>query len=174
MKFFVNWQLVFNAPRVALLVVFLLPFSLCWLKQLAHFYMYKAISARESFMFSIRNDDLDAEIKINHYKKIIDKWNKIFAFIDMKMSVFCFNWYTIYFCVSMLLALAASAAFISIVGDICRDTQWLNTHQQLNLNEAEIEERKEIFDRYTKRFIVWSRNGGSLQPLEDFEKYIHY
>ena len=133
--------------------------------------MYKAISARESFMFDIRNDSLDAEIKIKHYSKIVDKWKKVFAFIDMKMSVFCFNWYTIYFCVSMLLALAASCAFISIVGDICRDTQWFNTHNQLILNEVEIEERKEIFDRYTAKFIVWSRNGGSLQPLEDFKKY---
>lgn len=174
MKFFVNWQLVFNAPRVALLIAFLLPFSLCWLKQLMCFYMMKAILARESFMFSIHNEDIDAEIIKKHYAKVLDKWNKVFTFVRTKMSVFCFNWYTIYFCVSMLLALAASAAFISIVGDICRDTQWLNTHQQFNLNEAEIEERKEIFDRYTKRFIVWSRNGGSLQPLEDFEKYIHY
>lgn len=122
-------------------------------------------------MFSIRNDSLDAEIKIKHYNKIVDKWKKVFAFIDIKMSVFCFNWYTIYFCVSMLLALAASVAFISIVGDIYRDTQWLNTHQQWNLTDTEINERKEIFDRYTARFIIYSINDGDLQPLENYKKY---
>lgn len=122
-------------------------------------------------MFNIHNEDIDTEIKVKHYAKVLDKWNKVFTFVRTKMSVFCFNWYTIYFCLSMLLALASTCAFASIVGDIYRDTKWLNAHQQWNLDEAEIKVQKEIFDRYTARFIVYSVNDGDLQPLENYKKY---